>query len=173
MRTYEREISFVREQQQRTEEQANELRAEIRGHDLEALQDEVDRLDRDQRKLERDNHKADRAILRKKAKIERLLNEIDMMENTIVDNGRRIEEKEVEKSAAQEEIVAYGPVSKNERIRELEDERASLENHKKRIERKKGHAQDEIYESQSENEALQIQRRNLMMELDQLLSGMN
>ncbi len=173
VRSYERELSFAQEQQQRAESSANSLRAEIRGHDLDALKDEVDRLDRDQRKLERVNHKAERAIVRKKAKIERLLNEIGIMDNTIVDNGHRIEEKESEKAAAQNEIVAYGLVSKNERIRELDNERASLESKKKRIERKKGRAQDEIYASESENEAMQIQRRNLMMELDQLLSFFN
>ncbi|WP_306643872.1 hypothetical protein [Sanyastnella coralliicola] len=163
----DREISYIEKQEEENVQQTARLKAEIAGHDLEALEDKIKRVEKEQHQLERRNKRDANAIIKKKAQIEKLLGEIDMLEQRIIDGEQGIEHKEVEIEATQEEITAFALVTKNEQLEELEDDRASLKAQKNRHMRRRDKANDDIDESKRTVRALEVQRQNLMDELIQ------
>lgn len=168
IRAFQREIDYLKQKEDANVSATEELQRQIAGHDLNALEDRIDRIEKEQRQLQRQNERAQRAITRKRAQIEKLQNEIRVLEGDIVKNDDTYEQRESEKQDTREEIVAYALVTKNERIAELQNERRSLISSRERIERRRDRSRDQVYEAENEMEALKVQRKSLLQELEQM-----
>ena len=59
------------------------------------------------------------------------------------------------------EITDFGLVTKNEQLKELEKDREQLKAQKNREMRKKGNAEDDIYNAETTIRALELQRKSL------------
>lgn len=168
IRAFQREIDYLQQKEDANIAATEELQRQIAGHDLNALEDRIERIEKEQRQLERSNERAQRSITRKRAQIEKLQNEIRVLEGDITKNNDTFDERESEKQDTRQEIVAYALVTKNERIAELQNERRSIISSRERIERRRDRSRDDIYKAESEMEALNVQRKSLMNELQQM-----
>jgi chromosome segregation ATPase len=168
IRAFQREIDYLQQKEDANVAATEELQRQIAGHDLNALEDRIARIEKEQRQLKRSNERAQRAITRKRAQIEKLQNEIRVLEGDISKNNDTFDERESEKQDTRQEIVAYALVTKNERIAELQNERRSIISSRERIERRRDRSRDDIYKAESEMEALNVQRKSLMNELQQM-----
>lgn len=159
-----RQIEYIGKQEQENVNATAQLKGEIAGHDLDALESRIKYLTRDQKSLERNNKRDANSIIRKKAQIEKLLGEITMLEERILTHEQTIIEKEEQIQETEVEITEFALVTKNDQLKELEKDRSQLQAQKNRENRRKGKAEDEIHDSETTIRALEVQRKTLIDE---------
>lgn len=122
----ERDLGYNEKQQAENVKRAAELKTEMRGKDLPALEKKIKDLNGDRRKLTNKNQRNSSAIVRKKAQIEKLLGEIAMLETEIDANEIVINEKTRNIDDTSEIITSNGLVEKTKELNSLDKELRNL-----------------------------------------------
>ncbi|MBI1266724.1 MAG: hypothetical protein GC193_04735 [Cryomorphaceae bacterium] len=164
VRESERELSYNRQKQQERTRRIATLKTEMEGHNLQALNDKIDRIEKEKSKLDRQSRNDAQSIVRKKAQIEKLLGEISMLESRIATNEETIDRKEEEIHDTQDVITLNGLVAKQTEIDAIDKEIQSLKSAENRLQRKQDQSQDSVSESENRIQALEIQRKMLLNE---------
>lgn len=164
VRESERELSYNRQKQQERTRRIATLKTEMSGYDLQALNDKIDRIEKEQSRLDRQKRNDAQSIVRKRAQIEKLLGEISMLETRIETNEQTIERKEEEIQDTQEVITQNGLVAKQAEIDAIDKELESLKSAENRLQRKQDQSKDSVSESENRIQALEIQRKMLLNE---------
>ncbi|MFM1931463.1 MAG: hypothetical protein RL226_766 [Bacteroidota bacterium] len=164
MRDAERELEYNRLKQEEKEKHIAQLRSDMAGWDLDALEEKIARLSRERSKLDRQAKNDAQAIIRKKAQIEKLLAEIAMLEQRIDSNEQVIDQKDNEIQQTEEIITSNALVTRQAEIDQLEDDIEALKAQESRLIRKKDQSADGISEAEHRIRALEIQRKLLQEE---------
>ena len=164
VRESERELSYNRQKQQERTRRIATLKTEMEGHNLQALNDKIDRIEKEKSKLDRQSRNDAQSIVRKKAQIEKLLGEISMLESRIATNEETIDRKEEEIHDTQDVITQNGLVAKQAEIDAIDKEIQALKSTENRLQRKQDQSQDSVSESENRIQALEIQRKMLLNE---------
>ncbi|MCB0761905.1 MAG: hypothetical protein KDC12_10315 [Flavobacteriales bacterium] len=143
-RDLQREIELNEKHQQANVERAAEVKNTMGGYDLEPLEDKIDRLEKDQRTLNNRNEQNEAAIIRKKARIEKLQSEIELMESQIDNNQQKMNELDAETVATQEVITSYGLVEKDAELNDLQKDLKSLKKKNEKMHQEVQKNQDEL-----------------------------
>lgn len=156
-----RDIDYNEKQQVENVSMTATVKESMNGYELDPLEDKIDRLEKDKRKLTTKTEQNENAIIRKKARIEKMLAEIEMMEGQIVDNDSEVVEIDEDVRETQETITTNGLVEKDKSLAELEKDLKTL---KKKNQRKKTRLlrnQDQINENTEELRNAKIELQNL------------
>jgi len=164
VRESERELSYNRQKQQERTRRIATLKTEMEGYNLQALNDKIDRIEKEKSKLDRQSRNDAQSIVRKKAQIEKLLGEISMLESRIATNEETIDRKEEEIHDTQDVITQNGLVAKQAEIDAIDKEIQALKSTENRLQRKQDQSQDSVSESENRIQALEIQRKMLLNE---------
>lgn len=167
LRTAERELEYIKKAQEENVQETAYVKSQMDGLDYEALQEKIDRLEKERSKQQRKNNHAANAIVRKKAQIEKLLAEIDVLESQIDSGEDVIDEKTQEIHDTQEQITNNALEAKYEKVNELADELSSLKAKQKREEKKIANAQDAIADAESDNRSAEQRKEALLNEKKQ------
>jgi hypothetical protein len=125
-------LTLNEEQQQKKVQAIAALRSVMNNLDLESIEKDIKQTRRESAQLERLNRRKANSIEKKKAQIARLLADIDLLEQEIVQNESSILQKEDEIKVEQKMIDDNDLVSKTQQVELLEKEMKSLKAKHKR-----------------------------------------
>lgn len=145
-------LELNEEQQQKKVQAIAVLRSEMNNLDLESIEKGIKQTRRESAHLDRLNRRKANSIEKKKAQIARLLADIDLLEQEIVQNESTILQKEDEVTSEQKTIDDNDLVSKTQQVELLEKEMKSLKAKHKREALKKQKAQEKATLAESKLE---------------------
>ncbi len=163
-RVAERQLQLLRERQDNNREMHADVLASMRGYNLEALEDKIDLLEKDHNKLGRDNARKSKSIARKRAQIEKLEQEILVLEGGIENNEDRMDIKMNEIQDTREIIVGNALESKTERLALLSKDYDKLMDEEEKMRMKIGKIDDSMIRSESELRMSESQKSYLQKE---------
>ncbi|MFT5184286.1 MAG: chromosome segregation ATPase [Flavobacteriales bacterium] len=137
------------------------VKASMNGHELDPLEDQIDRLEKDKRKLNSKTEQNENAIIRKKARFEKMLAEIEMMQGQIVENDNDLVGLNDDIRYTQETITSNGLVDKDKSLLHLEKNLKSLKKKNQRQNNRLLKTQDQINKSTSDLRSTKIEIQNL------------
>jgi len=163
-RVADRQLEMLRERQDNNREMHSDVLASMKGYNLEALEDKIDLLEKDNNKLGRDNARKSKSIARKRAQIEKLEQEILVLEGNIQNNDYRMNDKLEEIQNTREIIVKNALESKTERLSLLSKDYDKLLEEEEKMRMKIGRIEDGMIRSESELQISESQKSYLLNE---------
>lgn len=151
-------LELNEEQQQKKVQAIAALRSEMNNLDLESIEKDIKQTRRESAQLERLNRRKANSIEKKKAQIARLLADIDLLEQEIIQNESNILEKKDEVNSVQKKIDDNDLVSKTQQVELLVKEMKSLKaKHKREALKKQRAAEKTSLAKSSLEEAKRLQ----------------
>lgn len=151
-------LELNEEQQQKKVQAIAALRSEMNNLDLESIEKDIKQTRRESAQLERLNRRKANSIEKKKAQIARLLADIDLLEQEIIQNESNILEKKDEVNSEQKKIDDNDLVSKTQQVELLVKEMKSLKaKHKREALKKQRAAEKTSLAKSSLEEAKRLQ----------------
>jgi chromosome segregation ATPase len=156
-----RAIDKNEKQQKENVVQTARVKESMNGHVLDPLEDKIDRLEKDKRRLDSKTDQYANAIIRKKARIEKMLAEIERMEYQIIENDDSVVKIDENIDETQETITANSLVEKDKNLSDLEKDLKSLKKKNERQKNKLLRTQDQINGNTQELRNAKIELQDL------------